>query len=155
MLIRAAVSLTVVELASGIPARTGTANKPRFADVAAGAAVVGVRTEVDASGVTPREPGPQREARIAAHGAAVRVVRIVGSAIWVAAPTPAAHLALLTDLAASTAVVSVRRRVDTHAVAGEERRHALVAQSMTACRGFAADVATGAAVVGVIGEVDA
>jgi len=83
----------------------------------ASAAVEWVRTEVHATGVTPREPGPESEAGIAAHGAAVRMGRIVGSAIWIAAVTVVAHLAFRTPAAVvggscnAQALVAVRRRL--------------------------------------------
>ena len=105
-------------------------NLRRCALAIASAAVEWVRTEVDATGVTPREPSPESEARIAAHGAAVRVGRIVGSAIWIAAVTVVAHLAVRTP----AAVVGVS--CDAHALVAVRRR-------------LRADVAACAAVVGI------
>jgi hypothetical protein len=117
-------------LTDRVPTRATRAGPARRADIAAGAAVEWIRTEVDATGVTPGEPGPESEARIAAHGAAVRVGRIVGSATWIAAVTVVAHLAFRTPAA------RVGVSCDTHTLVAVRRR-------------FWAYVAARAAVVGI------
>ena len=103
-------------------------NLRRCALEIAGAAVVGVRTEVDATGVTPREPGR-------AVGVTPAVLLAVHSAWATAFPT--------TTIAAAPSL--------------RARRHApLAAGTLGAGRiGSAAHIAAGAAVVRIGCEIDA